>query len=113
MEDNLGVITTGAAVIAGGLVFVVVLLLIKPIRAKVKAKLIETKDKMIWNGVIRMMTLGYINYCTMWAVNLGVKFVDPAGDPKPSEYIVSPLLGLFLFGYPTGCLILLWRTSND
>jgi len=113
MEENLGVITTGASIIAVVLVCMCILLLIKPIRAKVKAKLIETKNKMIWNGLIRMITLGYINYCAMWTVNLSAKFIDPIEEPKISEYIITPLLGILLFSYPICCFIILWRTPNE
>ena len=113
MEDNLGVITTGLVIIVGILACLFLLFLIKPIRAKVKAKLIETKNKMIWNGLIRIITLGYINYCSMWAINIGVKFIDPTGKPYISEYIICPLLGILLFGYPIVCFIILWRTPNE
>lgn len=97
----------------GGLILLAIgLLLIKKIRAKVKAKLINIKNGLIWNGTIRAITLGYLNYCVMWAVIIRVKFIDKYEDPTIGEYISAPIIGILLIAYPIGCLVYFIKTSN-
>ena len=61
-------------IIIGILLFILLVLgllyIIKPFRTKIKKFLLDYKKDMIWNGIIDIITLGYINYCLSWWLNL-------------------------------------------
>jgi len=88
-------------------------LLLKPIQKKIKEKLDATKKKMLWNGTIRIMTIGYINYCASWVLNMRLKFLDPNAELSATDYILNPIIGLYLIVYPIFCLYFVMRRSNE
>ena len=87
--------------------------LVKPLREKVNWKLIQFKEKMIWNGILRTFTFGYLNYCVCWAINTRFKFMDPEVELEIFDWILNPLLFLFIFIYPIFSLHFVMKKKNE
>ena len=85
---------------------------IKPLRAKIKTFLGNYKKQMIWNGVIDIITFGYVGYCVSWWLNLTENLMNDEITPSAGNYFACLILGFIIFPYPFAMLYILMRQNN-
>jgi len=108
----------GLMIIIIGVLFFVLLVLgmlyiIKPLRKKMKKILNDYYKEMIWNGTIDIITLGYMNYCLSWWLNLTDNLMNDEVTPTIGNYISCLILGLLIFPYPFTMLYILVKQKNE
>jgi hypothetical protein len=89
-----------------------VLILLK--RDKVLKKLIVLKDKFIWNGIIDMMTISYLDNCIWWAAFVQIEnYEGPDMYPLLVGKLISHLVLLVLILQIFFCIFILWSRENE
>ena len=95
-----------------GLFLILLLMMIFPCsRNWFKQKLINLYQKIVWNGIINLITVGYLKYSISWWICLRVIIIG-YNDPSIVDYVIAVLLGKLVILYPVTCLYVLIHKPN-
>ena len=72
----------------------------------------KLKNFLIWNGIIEIITVGYLEYSTTWWITLNTINADQDEQIDASEYISDILIGIIIFIYPLIISYKLYKTDN-
>lgn len=103
---NMGPIVFIVPIALLAMIIVALVYIFKKFRRPIQKKLKKVKRALVWNGVIRLVTLSYLKYCVAVnaAIRLGLlKQASGAELFKRYELYVSALAVLILGGYPYCC----------
>jgi len=103
---NMGPIVFIVPITLLAMIIVALVYVFKRFRRPIQKKLKKVKRALVWNGVIRLVTLSYLKYCV--AVNAAIRLgllKEASGTElfKRYELYVSALAVLILGGYPYYC----------
>jgi len=106
--DNLGSILL---LIGAFLLFSAILIPLVYLSSQIKERALKYKKKMVWNGIIRIMTVSYINYASSVSafVQIDILLADS------TKWYLFPLAGALsasLAAYPILCAKVLWKKKN-
>lgn len=77
----------------------IIFCVLKKSRDYIKEKYIALRKKMIWNGLIRIVDLGFINY-VIWVIRNVEEIKDGSDNEKDkSLYVEAIVISIFLVGF--------------
>ena len=67
---------------------------------------------MVWNGIIDIITIGYINYCLTFWKTLQNNLLDQEFQSSAFHYSMCIIFSLVIVAYPIFVLLILCRSLN-
>lgn len=111
MIDDLRVYIIWAVAAVAIVLMLALLLFIKKLKKKIKKLLWNMQAKFLFNGIIRSITIMYIQLCMSFGSQIEVFIQDGSLQPL-KDSIVAVVMFVVLFGYPVLCWAIIIRKKE-